>query len=105
MWGTIQARQEIFAYVKNLCRNGDHYWVFAHVTPSLDTSGAITGYHSFRRWARREAIATVDSLYARMVATESEQGGPRDGMAASGALLTQILEQKGCTYDAFILSL
>jgi PAS domain S-box-containing protein len=105
MWETIQARQEIFAYVKNLCRDGDHYWVFAHVTPSLDATGAVTGYHSFRRWARRDAIAAVDSLYARMVATESERGGPRDGMAASGALLTQLLEQKGCTYDAFILSL
>ena len=31
--GTRSARAEIFAYVKNITKNGDHYWVFAHVTP------------------------------------------------------------------------
>ena len=105
MWATIQARQEIFAYVKNLCSDGDHYWVFAHITPSLDAAGVVTGYHSFRRWARRDAIATISSLYSRMSAIELAEGGKRDGMAASGALLTEFLERKGYSYDAFILSL
>src|SRR5580704_8741733 len=30
LWDTIQKGDEIFAYVKNMCKNGDFYWVFAH---------------------------------------------------------------------------
>lgn len=25
LWDTIEARNEIFAYVKNMAKNGDHY--------------------------------------------------------------------------------
>ena len=50
---------EIFAYVLNMAKNGDHYWVLAHVTPSLDGTGAIVGYHSNRRRPRPEAVASV----------------------------------------------
>jgi len=39
LWDTLEAKQEIFAYVINRARNGDHYWVFAHVTPSFDAGG------------------------------------------------------------------
>jgi len=45
LWDAIQAKQEIFAYVLNMAKSGDHYWVFAHVTPSFGADGAITGYH------------------------------------------------------------
>src|SRR4051794_38246850 len=34
LWDAIAEGREVFAYVKNMCRGGDHYWVFAHVTPS-----------------------------------------------------------------------
>lgn len=36
LWDSIQVKREIFAYVVNMARNGDHYWVFAHVTPTFD---------------------------------------------------------------------
>src|ERR1700761_2971359 len=49
LWQTIQEGREIFAYVLNRATNGDHYWVFAHVTPSFDAGGNIVGYHSNRR--------------------------------------------------------
>ena len=38
LWDTIQAKKEIFAYVVNMARDGDHYWVFAHVTPTFDAA-------------------------------------------------------------------
>ena len=36
LWDTIQGGEEIFAYVKNMAKNGDYYWVFAHVTPTFN---------------------------------------------------------------------
>ena len=49
LWDTVLVRREIFAYVKNMSRNGDYYWVFAHVTPSFDAKGNVIGFHSSRR--------------------------------------------------------
>lgn len=31
LWERIQTGREIFAYVVNAAKNGDHYWVLAHV--------------------------------------------------------------------------
>ena len=41
LWERIRAGREIFAYVKNMAKNGDYYWVLAHVTPSYDGNGQI----------------------------------------------------------------
>jgi PAS domain S-box-containing protein len=38
LWDTIAEGGEIFAYVVNRSKNGDHYWVFAHVTPTVRIS-------------------------------------------------------------------
>ena len=35
LWRTIESGREIFAYVVNRAKNGDHYWVLAHVTPTF----------------------------------------------------------------------
>ena len=49
LWDRIAAWHEVFAYVLNMSKNGDHYWVHAHVTPTFDEQGKIVGYHSNRR--------------------------------------------------------
>jgi len=56
LWLTIQDGREIFAYVINKCKNGDHYWVIAHVTPSRNSSGSIIGFHSTRRVPERSIV-------------------------------------------------
>lgn len=32
LWRQLAAGQEVFAFINNLAKNGDHYWVLAHVT-------------------------------------------------------------------------
>ena len=49
LWERLQNGNEVFAYVVNSTKGGDHYWVLAHVTPSRDHEGNIVGYHSNRR--------------------------------------------------------
>lgn len=49
LWDKLEQQEEVFAYVVNLAKNGDHYWVFAHVTPSIDRRSRVVGYHSNRR--------------------------------------------------------
>lgn len=105
LWDTLAAGQEIFAYVVNRASDGDHYWVFAHVTPVHDRGGRIVGYHSSRRVPARPAIDKASGLYKALLAEEARHASPKDGMAAAGAMLTAILRDKGTRYDEFVFSL
>lgn len=104
LWDTIAQGQEVFAYVKNMAKDGSFYWVLANVTPDRDASGQICGYFSVRRAPRREALPTIDGLYREMLRAE-QQAGPRDACAASLALLGKVLEEKGLSYEELVLSL
>lgn len=105
LWDTIQSRREIFAYVMNLCRTGEHYWVLAHVTPTFGPRGDIVGYHSNRRVPSREAMGAILPLYDRMLAEERRHERKPDGAAASVRLLEQVLAERGVSYDEFVWSL
>ncbi|MCF6326462.1 MAG: PAS domain-containing protein [Devosiaceae bacterium] len=105
LWERISEGHEIFAYVVNKTKNDNHYWVFAHVTPSRDPEGNITGYHSNRRKPFDDSLAAIKPLYAALLAEEQRHGNRKEGLAASTMLLTKVLEQKGVDYDEFVLSI
>lgn len=102
LWDRLQQRQEVFAFVKNLCSDGSHYWVFANVTPSLDASGQVVGYHSVRRQARAEALPLIQDLYRQMLALENDSGG-REGMDKATDWLLDKLQSLNTDYDTFVL--
>ncbi|MEI6034469.1 MAG: PAS domain-containing protein [Verrucomicrobiae bacterium] len=105
LWTTIQGGQEIFAYVLNLAKTGDEYWVFAHVTPSYDLSGRHIGYHSNRRVPHPEALAKVRPLYAALLQEEARHASHKDGTAASFRLIEKTLADSGLTYSQFVFGL
>lgn len=100
LWDRIQAKNSINAYVKNRCKNGDYYWVFANVTPSFDAKGNIIGYYSVRRKPKESALEIIEPVYIELLKAE-KQGG----MSASEKLLTKVLNEKGVSYDEFIITL
>jgi PAS domain S-box-containing protein len=105
LWDTIQAGDEIFAYVLNLATDGAHYWVLAHVTPSFGPDGSIIGYHSNRRSPARSAVDAIRPVYAALLAEERRHSSPVEAIAAGGALLGQYLHDHGTTYDELVWSL
>lgn len=105
LWQRIQSGREIFAYVKNMAKNGDYYWVLAHVTPSHDLQGNIDGYHSNRRVAGRTALNAIAPLYRQVLAEEERHADRKQGMHAGAALLEKILADRGLSYDEFVLGL
>lgn len=104
LWDSIAAGNEVFAYVKNMSKDGGFYWVFANVTPDYDAAGNIIGYLSVRRAPKRSAVQLLDGLYRQMLEAE-QKAGPKDACAASLALLVGVLEQKGMSYEELILAL
>lgn len=65
LWDRIEAGQAWMGIVKNRCKNGDHYWVDAYVTP-LRSGSEITGYESVRVQASRESIDRAEGTYQRI---------------------------------------
>jgi PAS domain S-box-containing protein len=105
LWDTVSAGNEIFAYVVNQARNGDHYWVFAHVTPTVDRSGKVLGYHSNRRVPNRSAIPVVQEIYQKLRAAEIAHGDGQRGIQAGMDLLASTLQNVGLSYEQFVFSL
>lgn len=100
LWDRIQSKKEIFAYVKNLAKDGSFYWVYANVTASLDLSGNIIGYYSVRRKPNEKAVQTVSGVYQKML--EAEKSG---GMDASAKVLESVLKDLRTDYDSLMVQL
>ncbi len=62
LWQTIKAGCPWVGMVKNLCKNGDFYWVKANVTP-LRANGQFAGCMSVCTKPSRQEIAAAESLY------------------------------------------
>ncbi|WP_417597561.1 methyl-accepting chemotaxis protein [Oceanospirillum sp.] len=65
MWATLQKNKPWMGIVKNRCKNGDHYWVNAFVTPIFD-DGQVTGYQSVRSKPKQKMVKRAEDIYARV---------------------------------------
>jgi len=105
LWKTIADGKKISAFVVNRAKNGDYYWVLAHVTPLVDDSGNITGYHSDREVPKKASLDAVIPLYKQLLDEEGKHANAKEGMEASSKMLMGVLSDKGVTYDELIQSL
>ena len=105
LWDSIVTGQEVFAYVLNRAKNGDHYWVFAHVTASYDPSGQLMGYHSNRRVPERKAIDTLSPIYKSLLDVEKAAANPKQGLENSFKALVDFVTSTGLSYSELIFTL
>ena len=100
LWERLQVQEEIFAYVKNICKDGSFYWVLANVTVTLGKNKSIVDLHSVRRKPSAKSMQVIPSLYENLLAEEK-----RGGLDGSRKLLNKILNEQGVSYDDFIFNL
>ncbi|WP_323846760.1 methyl-accepting chemotaxis protein [Microbulbifer magnicolonia] len=62
LWDTLKNGETWIGLVKNRRKNGDFYWVNAHVTPVVEEGRAV-GYVSVRLKADRDAVARAAEDY------------------------------------------
>lgn len=106
LWDTLAKGDEIFAYVVNMAKNGDHYWVLAHVTPSYDPDGNVIGYHSARRVPDPAIIKDVIvPLYKQLREIEESVPNSKEGMNLAYQAVVDLLAEKQLDYDEFVSSL
>ena len=104
MWEQLKKDNEFFAFVVNQCKNGDHYWVFAHITPTKDTAGNINGYYSVRRVMPEKLKPTITGLYEQILATENGLD-KKQATKASYDFFVQYLKDNDIDYNSYICDL
>jgi len=65
LWAALKQGKAWMGLVKNRCKNGDHYFVDAHVTPVFD-GDRVVGYQSVRVAPEREVIRRAEALYTQL---------------------------------------
>lgn len=65
MWRTLQEGKTWMGIVKNRCKNGDHYWVNAFVTPILENH-QVVGYQSVRSKPKASQVERAEQVYQRV---------------------------------------
>lgn len=69
LWKTVKEGKKWHGYVKNLCKDGSHYWVYATVVPNV-RRGQTVGYTSVRRKPSRSKIEEMAAQYLTMKGAE-----------------------------------
>jgi len=71
LWKELKDGKPWMGVVKNRCKNGDHYWVDAFVSPQYD-EGKVVGYQSVRVQPKKDWVDRAEKLYQKVMAKKSE---------------------------------
>ena len=66
MWTYLSAGKSWMGLVKNKCKENEHYWVSAFVTPIKDEQGNIIEFQSVRSKPTSDQVSRAETLYARL---------------------------------------
>ncbi|WP_409522882.1 methyl-accepting chemotaxis protein [Nitrincola sp. MINF-07-Sa-05] len=101
LWGSVKSGRSWMGMVKNRCKNGDHYWVSAFVTPIVH-NGEVTEYQSVRTKPQRVQIERAEKVYAQLNAGKK----PRELRGIRISLTNKLLGAVGIgALASFVLAL
>lgn len=64
-WDSLKSNRSWMGTVKNRCKNGNHYWVDAYVTPIM-RDGKTAEYQSIRRRPEPQNVRRAEKIYAQL---------------------------------------
>ena len=70
MWQQIKQGDAWKGYIKNLRKDGSHYWAVVFITPKHDEHGQLNGFIAAREIPGPQTLETVKAEYAAYKAEE-----------------------------------
>lgn len=89
LWTHAKDDKPWMGMVKNRCKNGDHYWVQAYVTPLFDNNGTKIGYQSVRTRPTDAQIERAETVYKKL--NTSKKVSIRSKSMSSSVLITAVI--------------
>jgi len=86
LWDVIKTGKPWMGIVKNRCKNGDHYWVDAFVTPIIE-NGKIVEYQSVRYKPDTEWVKRAEPIYKRILDGKKVQTSLGSRISLNGKLI------------------
>jgi aerotaxis receptor len=102
LWQTIKKDKPWQGIVKNLCKNGDYYWVDAYVTPVYE-SGKKVGYQSIRSCPTKKQVESAEKLYQELNQQPNKKI-PKPGFFETLTLATKFNTLITLLFATFLLS-
>ena len=96
LWDRVLNGEVIYAFVKNLARNGDYYWVKAYVKPIIE-NGEVVKITSYRKPLNSFAKEFISKLYNTLLDYEKTHS-----VEESLEFVQNYLKDRNLTYDQFI---
>ena len=94
LWDNLKEGKNIKVFVKNLCKNGSFYWVFADVKVTTNPDGSFRNFVSTRKTMSKNARDIIEPLYEKLIEIENS-----DGIIASKKELENFLINSGDNLD------
>jgi PAS domain S-box-containing protein len=98
LWSELKKGNEVYAFVKNLTKDGSFYWVLAYVRPTLNPDRSLRNYVSTRKMMLPAAREVIEPLYAKLLEVEKSSG-----VEASEKVLMERLTGKN--FNQFMIEL
>lgn len=73
LWNALKKGKSWMGMVKNRCKNGDHYWVSAYVTPIME-NGETVEFQSVRTKPDTDLVEKAGKLYGELMAGKKPTG-------------------------------
>lgn len=91
LWDFIGSGKPWMGLVKNRCKNGDHYWVNAYVTPIADKTGKTVEYQSVRTKPDRDVVARTEKIYEQLNNGTSPESIAKQSWSLSSQMIAIII--------------
>ncbi len=90
LWSTVKSGKSWMGLVKNRCKNGNHYWVDAFITP-IKNDGVSAEYQSVRRKPTRDCVNRAEYLYKKSLKGKKTKVVKKSFSLSTRALLSVII--------------
>ena len=74
LWSELKEKNEVYAFIKNLTKDGSFYWVLAYVRGAFNPDGTLRNYVSTRKTMSQNARSLIEPLYQKLLEIENSDG-------------------------------